>query len=467
MLLSVRLHGQGVGWRHMRMIGVLMCMLAPVAACGPGTPVGSERGRFLEVAIQAGVHLESLHGAAGLIPDRLGEGSSSQSLGTGAAGRAVYLAELFSATSDTRFLELARRQAWAALADESSVRDNYSLYGGMGGIAFAAAEVGRLASDAGLVEASDRWLAAIASASPSRGGPGWGMVNDVIGGLSGTGLTLLDGYERNGDERLLAAAIEIGDTLLARADSLTDGRLRWQRGVETPFDLPNFSHGTAGIGFFMRRLGEAATAPRFDEAAMSAVRYLVSIADQQNGLFLVPYGVPNEDYVTRYDIGWAHGPAGSGRIHYADWVTSRTESAEELLDRAARTIVASGVPLSTSDSSIWAGPFRIDRRFGMAGTVPFLIDASLELGDESYSLVAGEIAEHILRRATSSVEGTYWSVPLHGFQGGEGSAVFTGYFYGTAGLGLAMLEAHYSMSGRRPAIRFPDDPVGMHLGGEA
>ncbi len=446
----------------MRFNRVLVCVPFTALACAQAAPPDLITTQFLEVAIQGGLHLESLEGPSGLIPDRLVEGSSSHSLGAGSAGRAVYLGELYSATSDARFLALATRQISAALVGDSSVAGNYSLYGGLGGIAFAAAEVGRLASDMDLVEAADRRLASIVAASPSRGGAGWGGVNDVIGGLAGTGLVLLHGYSRRGDASLLDAAIEIGDTLLARADSLPGSRLRWERGVETPVDLPNFSHGTAGVGLFMSRLGATAALPRFSEAASSATRYLISVADERDGLFLVPYGVPNEGYVTRFDIGWAHGPAGSGRIHYADWIANRSESGRRLLDRAARTIVASGVPGATSDSTLWSGPFQIDRRFGMAGVVPFLIDVSRELGDGSYALAAGEIAEYILGRATAGANGAFWTVPLYGFQGDDGTAVFTSYFYGTAGMGLAMLEAHYMMSGGQPTIRFPDDPFGEH-----
>ena len=63
----------------------------------------------------------------------------------------------------------------------------------------------------------------------------------------------------------------------------------------------------------------------------------------------------------------------------------------------------------------------------------------------------------VSQRASRDGGSMWWRVPLYGFQG-EGEGVFTGYFYGSAGLGLALLQAHHAQRGSWPRVRFPDDP---------
>jgi len=48
-------------------------------------------------------------------------------------------------------------------------------------------------------------------------------------------------------------------------------------------------------------------------------------------------------------------------------------------------------------------------------------------------------------------------VDVPAFMGG-GRAAYTGLFHGAAGIGLAILRAHASMTGLEPYLRMPDDP---------
>ena len=88
----------------------------------------------------------------------------------------------------------------------------------------------------------------------------------------------------------------------------------------------------------------------------------------------------------------------------------------------------------------------------------FLTDWGRATENEIYLERATQIADDILRRATEGEDGLFWRVPLYSFQGTEDEAVFTGYFYGSAGLGLMLLHQHYATIGEHPRIRFPDDP---------
>ena len=126
----------------------------------------------------------------------------------------------------------------------------------------------------------------------------------------------------------------------------------------------------------------------------------MSVADRSEGLFLVPYGIPNEGFVTRYDIGWAHGPAGTARLFYRLWqITGRSEYRDVVLANA-RSIGAAGVPGASSDPEYWSGPFRLDRRFGTAGAAEFLLKLYMATDDSVHFALGREVVDSILARAT-------------------------------------------------------------------
>jgi hypothetical protein len=49
-------------------------------------------------------------------------------------------------------------------------------------------------------------------------------------------------------------------------------------------------------------------------------------------------------------------------------------------------------------------------------------------------------------------------LPRYGFQqDGEGDGLYTGFFYGAAGLGLTLLDMHYANAKGRSFVAWPDD----------
>jgi len=395
---------------------------------------------------------ESAAGNAAAIPDRKNSDAVTAGLGEGAAGRALFFVELFSATSDSLFLRSARVSAKTAM-DLYEPNLGYGLYRGLSGVAAAASEVAEVTGDELLRELSLEAFIRIAEDSLN-----WGSVNDVLTGRAGVGLALLYAWEHFQDEVFLSAATELGDHLLGLAETTEGNGLRWMRGQSMDFDLPNFSHGTAGIGYYFARLGEVSDEPRFVDAAIRASNYLDLISDQRNGLYLVPYGIPNEGFVTPFDIGWAHGPAGTGRFQYLMWSLNEQSTSEAKVRASAHTLMASGMPGSSSDSTKWVGPFTIDRRFGTSGAASFLIDWGLASNDPSVVSFAGSVVDDILNQANQIDDYLFWETPLYGFQTGEGKAVFTGYFYGAAGFGMLLLQYHHALNGKVLRTRLPDDP---------
>ena len=446
--------------RQHYVIGVAFALSLILIGCRTSETPTTETTPYLEAAVQVGEWLRSfsIEGDGGVVPDELSSPETTASLASGAAGRALFFAELYTATKDRRFRESAMAAAHAAIESLPTDNTNFGLYGGSAGVAVALNETARATGNTELrFEALRLFRQIVEEAEITVGEARWTTVNDVLAGKAGIGLALIYAYEEFAEPHFLSAAILAGEDLLFESEVVAGGGIRWFRGRETPFDLPNFSHGTAGVGFFMARLSAASGMSVFNEAAKNAARYLDHVADTTDGLYLVPYGIPNDGYVTPYDIGWAHGPAGTVRIHFALWGQTGDEQMKSRVDASARTLLATGAPGPSANPDLWTGPFKIDQRFGISGAASFLADWSIVASDSTYLNAAMRMNDHILSKASSDQNGLYWTLPLYGFQG-EGEGTYTGYFYGAAGLGISLLRQHYAMNNQYPTVRLPDDP---------
>ncbi len=411
---------------------------------------------YLEAATEVGTWLVAQADADGRIPNEaLPDTVFSASLGSGAGGRMLFFLELFQATQDSAYLARAQSESEFALVylkdsiDDPSAR--FGLYNGVAGVVFALSEMERITGNDLLSTSLPTLTQRMHEAAEND------PVNDVIVGIAGIGLELLDLAKRYNDSALVYA-VTIGDTLLRRGMPAGQGGY-WNRSEDMDLNLPNFSHGTAGVGYFLARLYEETRQPAYLAGAEQAAQYLMDIADQKEGRFLVPYGIPNEGLSTKFDIGWAHGPPGTARLFYLLWQLTEKDVYWNHVESNVRSIVASGVPNATKDSLLWTGPFRIDQRFGTSGAATFLLKMHGVRSESQYLTLGRLIVDDILEKSSNAEVGRYWVLSRYGFQGQRGeSASYTGYFYGAAGLGLALLQMHYADVSQPASIVFPDDP---------
>jgi lantibiotic modifying enzyme len=415
--------------------------------------------KYLEAAKEAALWLEFQAKSNSVIPDEVGKTDSSPTIGTGSAGRLIFFLELYYATKDQRYLDQAEREADLAIAQTPQTYNRYGLYNGLAGIAFSLNELSKANEKfARFRLAADERFVRIAKAAKWKGtAANWSNSNDILTGTAGIGLALLYASRNFGNPFFTLTAKGAANELINRAEK-SDGGLRWHRFNDRELDLPNFSHGTAGIAYYLAEFGGAFKDKKYIEAAESGALYLIAIADKKSGLFLVPYGVPNDGYVTKYDIGWAHGPAGTGRLFVKLWIVTGDRSYKRIAEANARSILASGAPGQTRDKSKWTGPFKMDQRFGTSGAASYLIGLRKISNRRENTAVARQIGAEILAASNNAGTGLNWKLPRYGFQVGEGEAVFTGYFYGSAGFGMTMLELFFVENGGNRSVRLPDDP---------
>lgn len=228
---------------------------------------------------------------------------------SGLAGVAVFFAALDRVTGTGRALALAALaplRRYLHTADPARmVRDGYTLGAATGAGSFAAS----LAWCAELLDAPVLCREAIDFST--RIPPQWIRDDDafdVMAGSAGAILGLLCLYRRSGDPGVLAKAVACGDHLLDQAVAAGVG-ITWPSPGGGPY-LTGFSHGAAGIAAALDRLGAAAAAPRFLDAAERAIAYENSVFDPARGNWPdLRHGRPEEP---RFMHSWCHGAPGIG-----------------------------------------------------------------------------------------------------------------------------------------------------------
>ena len=181
---------------------------------------------------------------------------------------------------------------------------------------------------------------------------GWPDYNDatlgtaaiVLGGLAATEAGCDRGAElaAYAADRLLAEAEETPAGLnwlfvprrLVPPDKLDDGR---------PVEMPNWSHGLAGIAGVLARAGVALSRPDLVEAARRGAEHLVTLADPaslDDGGLAVPRRIPHKPDMDEYTWNWCHGPAGTLGLFEALDAAGVPEVAGGTADRLDRPLPA-------------------------------------------------------------------------------------------------------------------------------
>lgn len=447
-----------------RSVGVIAaCLLFSGAPLYAETADGESPEDILDLAEDVGRWLATtaIHGPNGISwpDDALNPETTGYDLASGVAGKVVFFAALHKATGNSDYLDLALGGADYLLSitnDRSSFDGNArraSLYSGIAGIGVALLEVRQHASKyqvgvTQVVHLLQKW------GVETPGGLQWSdEFNDLIYGDAGTALFLAHVTEQTGNEAALAMSVESARFLLGQGQDAEQG-IYWYFRRSKEFNLPNFSHGTAGVAYVLATIGALADDEELLDGASKGFDYIRSIAEIETGLLQIPYGWGSDSWDGLYEFGWAHGLAGTASFfRRLQQVGVNAEAAAEFEDLARQTILNIGLP-GTATAPFAEPSTPLDRRFGRAGVLVALSNWS---DDDDVARLKSSIYTHIERSALRGDHGVHWEVDAPAFMGG-GRAAYTGLFHGAAGIGLAILRAHSSMTGSLPYLRLPDDP---------
>lgn len=383
-------------------------------------------------------------------------GSVSRDLYHGTPGIILFLLDLAAVTGDEHWRErgLAGARSLAAGIEAGSAEDPAGLYTGLAGRCLTLQRAAALdAEGSGLSEAAEACFEGLVRrARPVGSGVEWNELTDVIGGTAGIGLTLLWAHDRVAAAGALETAVAAGDRLLELARPAETGA-KWPMSEDFPRLMPNFSHGTAGITYFLARLYEESGLERFRDAALEGGRYLTSVAFTEGDVCLVFHHEPEGEDL--FYLSWCHGPAGTGRTFYQLYEITGDRRWLDWTRLSASGILRSGIPELRTEG-FWNN---VGRCCGNAGVVEFFLDLHEELGDPDYLEFAHRMLSDLLARATRDESGLRWVQAEHRVQP-ENLAAQTGYMQGAAGIGSTLLRFHAIVSGAPAPLPLPDTPFG-------
>ena len=339
------------------------------------------------------------------------------------------------------------------------------LYTGLAGIACVLTETWRATGrESHQIDAGVATARLLDQASQAGSGIAWPQgsgsdareSNDIISGTAGTGLALLYLHRVLRYQPALAAAEAAGRRLLERAIE-TDTGLRWDMWPGYAREMPNFSHGTAGIAYFVATLHRATESRDFLDAAVAGARYLQSIATVDGSGYRVFHSRPGGDEL--YYLSWCHGPIGTNRLfHQIAEITGDGEW-RDWVARGARGVMATGIPEQRTPGF----SENISQCCGTAGVAEHCLTLYRTTGNAEYRAFVDRLNTDLLARSSSADppaggDGRKWTQAEHRVQP-ELLVAQTGHMQGAAGVGKYFLHMDaMEERGEGPRVVLPDDP---------
>ena len=432
----------------------LTLAVALIAAAGCARPAQEDTDGYRRAALKAASWLQAnaLERPEGTVwaADPQDSTTVTTNLYSGSSGVVLFFLEAYRATGQPAYLDQARAGADYLLATlpDSLEEGQSGLYTGVAGLGFVLEETYRATGEANYHDGALRCVDLIKkTAQPTEHGVTWSGVTDIVSGSAGTGLFLLYAAERIGHPDAMDLAVQAGRKLVAQRIAETDGA-KWAMFPTFPRLMPNFSHGTAGVAYFLVELHRATGKATFLDAALEGAAYLRSETTDDGLLF--HHEPEGEDL---FYLSWCHGPPGTARLYYRLWQVTHDEAWMEEIHKAARGVMHTGIP-DTLTPGFWNN---VSPCCGSAGVAAFFHALYRITEKPEYRDFAVHVTDNLLARAHETVAGLSWIQAEHRVQP-DLLIAQTGFMQGAAGIGTWLL--HFSESERAAAerITFPDSP---------
>jgi lantibiotic modifying enzyme len=376
--------------------------------------------------------------------------SASNTLYSGSPGVVLFMLEMHRATGEPAYLERARRGAdhLAAAVDAETAG---GLYTGLAGMAYTLNETANLTRDEkyrkGATKAADRLRTL---AREAGAGVEWNDTTDIIGGSAGIGLFLLYAAKELEEPSYRELATRTGRRLIELAKREGGGE-KWAMSSKFPRLMPNFSHGTAGIAYFLATLSAETGERVFLDHAIAGARYLQSVAKTDGDMCLIFHNEP--DGKDLYYLSWCHGPAGTARLFYRLFQITKDPQWMEWVNKSARGVMSTGIPEQRTPG-YWNN---VSQCCGDAGVAMFFFDIARPGRNREYTAFAHRVTQYLLSKGTRDEMGLRW-VQAENRTQPEKVIAQTGYMQGAAGMGMLLLRVDGMSQRRRLGTILPDNP---------
>jgi lantibiotic modifying enzyme len=242
-------------------------------------------------------------------------------------------------------------------------------------------------------------------------------IDDLTLGTAGVLLAAL-WAGRHGDEAAWGVAEHAAAVLVDHAEELPSG-LNWlmvprRFHAEAPVvQMPNLSHGLAGVATALAVAGPQLGRPELTEAARRGAEHLVTLGDRSGGGFVVPRRIPPSADLEEVTYTWCHGPAGTAllfsALHWAGVAEVAGEAPLAWQRRCLHSVRTSGVP-DRLRPGFWDNDGRC---CGTAGVGDVFLDAWQQSGDEDHLDFAAHLADVLVVRAVNEGDRAYWRFVEH------------------------------------------------------
>lgn len=425
----------------------------------PGIKQASNQDRaestYLEKALQAA---EWINSSALKIPngskvwpaDPRALHTVSNTLYTGNPGVILFFLEAYYSTGKEQYLDDACEGANYLLTAVVHQK-GMGLYTGISGIGFVLWEVFKATKKEKYREGVRHCINWIRNSAKRVGeGVQWNSSTDIISGTAGIGLFLLTMAKELKDPTLYDLAAAAGKRLLELGIPAKDG-LKWRMNPYFSRLMPNFSHGTAGVAYFLAALYKDTKKKKFLDGALAGASYLLSVAKKNGDTCLIFHHEPGGEDL--YYLGWCHGPVGTARLFYRLYEVTADKTWMEWVKKSAHSIMKSGIP-EKQTPGFWNN---VGRCCGSAGVAEFFLDLYRITNDQKYIAFSKKMTRHLLKKATPAGKGLKWIQAEHRVRP-DLLVAQTGLMQGAAGIGLWLLKLDAFEKGKKEKISFPDSP---------
>ncbi|HXO28227.1 MAG TPA: type 2 lanthipeptide synthetase LanM family protein [Thermoanaerobaculia bacterium] len=256
------------------------------------------------------------------------------SLYSGQAGVALFLAYLGHTSGESKYTCLARKTCSTLLQDlaqDAAVSSRPGAFEGLGGVVYVLCHLASLWSQASLIDEAFHLVEALPDLIDRD------TRLDLLSGSAGCIAALSVLYECSPRPAVLEVMQRCGEHVLQGAIRAPQG-IGWVTTGEAAAPMTGFSHGAAGIAAAMFSLSVQTGQRRFRAAALQALRYERSLFSPAHGNW-PDVRVEND----RFDqVNWCHGAPGIGLSRAIILRHENLPGIDEELDTAVRTTLARG-----------------------------------------------------------------------------------------------------------------------------
>jgi lantibiotic modifying enzyme len=374
----------------------------------------------------------------------------------GTPGVVGFMAQLAHATGDSQWRARARDGATYLAAEIEGAQDRIGdgLYTGLAGLGATFMTLDELKIGAEWNDAARKVVARLAHRAKAVGdGVEWSATNDIVSGTAGIGLFLHRAGLAWNDKAASDLAVRAGRRLLETGEP-AQGGLMWFPGAGVNRNYPNFSHGTAGVAYFLATLYATTKDRPFLDGALAGAKYLNAVATRRNGsraIFHVTGG--GED---RFYLSWCHGPVGTARLFQRLYIVTGEAQWREWVDDLTSWLVNSGAPEQQS-AGYWNN---ISQCCGNVGIGQYYIDLERHYRPSAawkLDAMRQRVSANTMSRAKDDTAGLRWEQAENRVSP-ENLVAQTGFMQGAAGVGTFFLQLD-AFSRRRPWLApWPDTP---------